>query len=145
MSSTNTGYIDPARLRIGQRIRVKRPTELVPPEWNADPASNGRFWVNYGKHRVVDRSILGEEYIIDTIRPGTDEIWAYTETEVDGRMVRSANVHLYDSLVAEILSPVDPPVPKCNCGKAVAGRNDPGIHSSWCNITMGYIPARDKN
>lgn len=141
----NSGYIDPSKLRIGQLVRVKRPLELQAPEWNQDTSSNGRFWINYSKHRVIDTGILGEEYIIDVIQAGTDEILAYQEYEVNGAIHRTSNTILYNSLIAEILSPMELPTPKCNCGKDITGRRDPGAHSTWCNVTLGYVSIRDRS
>lgn len=141
-------FIDISKLRIGMRVRIRRRDEMtaIVPEWNEDPTSNGRFYVNYGKHRIIGADVLGSEYVIDTIRPGTDEFWAYDEfTDSYGTLHRNPNIHLYDSLVAEILDPIEAVKPKCNCGKAKAGRNDMGSHSSWCNVTQGYVPLRDRS
>lgn len=109
------------------------------PEWQIDASSNGLFYVNYGKHRVVPSDILGSEYVVDTIPYGQEYFWGYQEwPDNHGVMHRSSGTLIWDTLVAEILEPIEAVRPTCNCGKDKAGRQDIGDHSYWCNVAQGY-------
>lgn len=138
-------YVDRNKLKIGMSIRTKRPSELEEPEWCLDHSSGGKFYVNYGKHRVIPVDLLGSEYIIDELPYGKESLWVYQEYEgPDGKIYRTHSTLIWDTLIAEILDPIDPVQPICNCGKDKTGRQDVGPHSYWCNTVQGYTRINSK-
>lgn len=122
-------------LRPGMRVRTRRPHEMYPPEWQLDTSSNGAFWVNFQRGRIVPADLLGQEYIVYSTQDVSDTFWGYQTYEDDnGHLVETHHTLLYASLVADILTGRPEQAPRCDCGKDAAGSRDPGPHSYWCSL-----------